>query len=584
MQQRLSQKWGKITILAFLCLLVSSLYPGAHPILAASNTVSVSKSIIGEGSDFATLVLGQPWDMSKGPYPDFPNATGGIDRGTFNVSQGSWSFKATSSDPNIMIHPFNIPGTQKVLKLGDSFPIDPSQYKLFSFRLWSSASTYGNVYWFYNQDWRQGKNSSPISIQTGWHTYVVDLSTDPNWNGSISGLRLDPGSTANIQYKLDWIRLTTKDVKNSVSIDWKGSTSARIYINNTCSFSADATLIKDNNNTNKPFMWGSNVSHDGSGLVYPIPESFQPGTYEIVVVDGQNPVACTPITIDQAPILEFQKPSRRSGPDYATVVGGNPWGMIDSGDLASTYDIANINFNEGIFHGTTGSTGDPRIVLNSPSQINADVYKYATFRMYLEGQQNVGLGWVQRFYWWSGTPDLSNFGITKDMVVYEGWHTYTIDLSAAPLEPGRGWRGSINELRFDPDEVPAALGVNLDFVQLTGDETITSGQVFPITYTINAGTAQSLQLYYGPQRNSISGRTQISRVEPTTFSTPDSTKIHQFLPMLVNRYSTENNFIQGLIQSWDTRNIAPGTYYISADVSDGVMTTTWYSEVSVIVR
>jgi hypothetical protein len=47
--------------------------------------------------------------------------------------------------------------------------------------------------------------------------------------------------------------------------------------------------------------------------------------------------------------------------------------------------------------------------------------------------------------------------------------------------------------------------------------------------------------------------------------------------------NTELNLFTGIRRLWNTTGVPTGAYYISADINDGVMTTTWYSEVPVFI-
>src|SRR3989442_4558270 len=123
----------------------------ATDVEAASLSIPPASSVISEGDDFATRVLGLPWDMSTGPYPDFPTVFFGVDRGSFGATNGLWSFTTTNNDPSLTLLFPGIKDTQQILRLGDRFPIDTSKYKLLSFRLCSSINDTANVYWFYDQ-------------------------------------------------------------------------------------------------------------------------------------------------------------------------------------------------------------------------------------------------------------------------------------------------------------------------------------------------------------------------------------------------------------------------------------------------
>jgi hypothetical protein len=253
---------------------------------------------------------------------------------------------------------------QQVLKLGDRYPIDPSLYKLLSFRLCSSGSDFANVF-FYNDALVNGGpvsgNTNFLNLLSGCNTYTMDMNQigyfSGSWNnGQHWGFRLDPSVNSGRTFQLDWVRLTTEDTTNIVPINWSSVTSGttlNFYLNTSCS-TTDATKIGTQprgGNSSGTFNWGSTIQANGSaGTPYPMPESFQPRQYTAFMrVDSGSAIcAASALTIVKAPILEFQKPSMYSGNDYATQVVGDPWGMDNSQDFNSTANISSFDFNGGI--------------------------------------------------------------------------------------------------------------------------------------------------------------------------------------------------------------------------------------------
>jgi hypothetical protein len=81
--------------------------------------------VAGEGDDFATTVLGDPWDMSEPSdvllWNDFPNA--GINNGVFSYNLPSTFWAGV---------PLLLPsGSQiDVGKIGALYPIDTSRYRM----------------------------------------------------------------------------------------------------------------------------------------------------------------------------------------------------------------------------------------------------------------------------------------------------------------------------------------------------------------------------------------------------------------------------------------------------------------------
>jgi len=580
--------------------LVLSPAPGTAA-LAPAGSISLGTTIIGEGDDFATRVIGLLWDMSAGPYPDFPTVFDNVDRASFLAAGGLWSFTTTNNDPNVWLLWPNIENTQHVLRMGDRFPIDAAKYKLLSFRLCSNLSDSLNVYW-YNAPLAYPPNLSGVShyipMSPGCKVYAVDLTqigTFPpslSWSGSLAGLRLDSGATnSSLSLQLDWARLTTVDTSNVVPINWSSVTSGStlyFYLNSTCS-AAGATLVGTtarNGNSSGTFHWGSVLQPNPTAATpLPIPESFQPGPYTVfLLVDNVGDPICAgaSLQVHKAPVLSFQRPSFFSGPDYATEVIGDPWGMSNSQDIGTASGIASSNFTDGTYNATTDASGDPQLYLNFASPIDTSKYKYVTFRWYMEGLQDIGLGWVHRIFWWYAGPGIDSV-TTEDMVIYEGWHTYSLDLSQAlidPSTPSGSWTGQPRVFRMDPHEMPLAASFHVDFVTLTGDERVTAGTPFRVIYQTTPAAGVNVTLYYDSDTNPANGRTLMVQYNPPA---PAPSLHSLFLPLGMRSFNAEINLLTGTGWAWDTIGVPAGTYYVLADVNDGVMTTTWYSETPVIV-
>ncbi len=582
-------------VLSLLVVLAAAL---ARPHLTRATpdaSLSLDVSVVSEGNDFATRVLGLPWDMNSLPYPGFTTTLRNFSSTTFSVSGGLWSMTATNNDPNIWILWPSIKDTQHVLRLGDSYPINASTYDLLTLRMCSSDSDYMNFLWWKQQLVAPGFAdgvSDFVPVSSGCKVYTINMAeiatTTGYWAGSIMGLRVDPSTIkSNLSFQLDWVRLTSSDFSNVVPVRWSNvnpGTPVYIYASPT-SCGVDGTLvgIASSGSSSGTFNWGSTLQQDPiiseDWAVLPLPESFEPGQYTIFAREnGAGPAICAPGTLEihKAPLLTFQKPSYFSGPDYASEALGDPWGMNNAEDVERVDGFTSLNFSDGLFYGTSNNN-DARMVLNTNSTINTSKYKYATFRMFLNKPRNFDDGWVQRFVWWYLGPTIDPV-ITEDMVVYEGWHTYSIDLSQALFEPGGSWTGYPTAFRFDPHEIGSTTPVYVDFITLTGDERVPRGASFPIVYETKPASGVSVTFYYDTDKNPANGRTPIGAASHSLADVSYAA----FLP-LVTKGSLETNLLTGERWLWDTSTTPAGTYYISADVSDGVMTTTWYSDIPVTI-
>lgn len=555
--------------------------------------------VIAEGDDFATTILGLPWDMDSSPYPDFPTVMHGFGRGSFTISGGVWNGTTTTNDPGVFIHPTGL--AQPVMKDGSRFPIDTSEYRLLSFRVYSSHSGYAQVFWFYDSTYTKFAGSNFIQVSSGWHTYVVDLATigintshggATGWNGSVKGLRIDPvssGSGVNIRF--DWIRLTPLGTSYTYQITWSasGASNVVLYLDNDSS-GCDGTRISNNRSASSgSFNWGASVEYEEPSRPYAMPSSFEPGAYFVYAILDGEPGTCTyspgSLMINQAPIVEFAKPSRITGQDYATVVAGNPWDMNGPPDVASTGHLSWSQYSGGVFHGTSDSSGDPGLTLNvtslipSSSSLHSNPYKCLTFRMSLDGTQDIGAGWVARAFWW-GPSGPGGAGCTLDIVVYEGVQTYTLDLSQALLAYGPTWTSNDwTTFRIDPHEVSAPVTFHLDDVLLTRNDV--SGDLFVVSWTLDNNEESdtvTTKLYYDTDTDWDNGKTFIVQLPSGAF--PPLVGPHSvYVPFATKNYtgSTAHQY------SWNTGGVPPGTYYIWIQVADGHSTTRWVSESPVMI-
>ncbi len=141
---------------------------------------------------------------------------------------------------------------------------------------------------------------------------------------------------------------------------------------------------------------------------------------------------------------------------------------------------------------------------------------------------------------------------------------------------------------MDIHEETISLPFEIDFLTLTGDETIPSGQLFPIYYeSFDSGDA-TITFFYDLDRNPRNGRNIIgSASNAFNEAKTISSDYIVFLPLLekgVPPLPKEVDILSGDIYHWNTTNVPLGAYYIAADISDGFNTTTWYSEVPVYIQ
>lgn len=596
-------KVGLLLIMSGLLLLgrrpISLATPSAAPAITIIQPDGID-DVVREGENFATTLLGAPWDMNSNPYPDFTTVLGNFDRGSFSISGGIWDAYTLNSDPGVRIHPTGL--AQPVMKDGSRFPIDTSKYRLLSFRMYSSQGyTPGSgyvayVYWFYDSTYSKYAWTALIPVSSGWNTYVIDLETYPlggthggatGWDGLVKGLRIDPvAEGSNVNIKFDWIRLTSTDTSQSIPISWTGLSPAdatlELFIDlDNSGYNGSKIARIPNAGASGTFNWGASLVYYGTGLPYPLPSAFEPGDYYVYAVVNGSPdgYSSGPLTINQAPMVEIAQPSRTSGEDYATVVVGNPWDMNGSPDIASTGHIAWSQYSGGVYDAASDSSGDPGLILNVSSAIDSNKYRYLTFRMLLDGAQDIGGGWVARAIWW-GAGGPGNAAVTDDIIVYEGWQTYTLDLAQAALEYGPAWTtGSWTTFRLDPHEVAASRTFHLDYVLLTANDQ--ADAYFNIAWSVtdrDIDDSFTINLYYDSDTDWDNGKTFIAQL-PVSPSPPTGPYL-VYLPLALKNHPAPTSDYG---YSWDTSAVSAGTYYVWVEITDGYNTTRWVSQSPVVI-
>jgi len=520
------------------------------------------------GPDYATDVLGDPWDMSNPEdvsiNPDdrngwapgsfgFPGngtvggttaltSTGGIDTAVFFLSQGLYGIVN--------------PG-----RTGGRFPIDSSVYKKIAFKMFSGAAgQLPAVYWFHTSpgdpaSTPAGVKFTPNVTVQGSSFFVTDLTVQaeqgsPPWSSApVVGLRIDPNATAvghNVFF--DWVRVTRADsdpLAAHVSIEWTGTTPGSATIEVADSAGIVLTVAT---NATTPFNWNYGV--------------LPPGTYTITVKSGAQSSQAVTIRINDPPQVRVTDPNETGGEDFATTVLGNAWDMNGPEDVAVLSNVTNVSFDVGVLN-ATNTNGDPGIVLfdSSTSTIDTSRYRYLTYRLKVDGAFDLSPqgGSVARVFWSSTfNPTGSLVTLTKDIIVWPGvvpntpgFVTYTVDLGALTTANGgleqfgtqQPWSAAnIRYFRIDPHEFGAARSFHLDYVRLAAMREARGS--FTITYSASDAnpedTGATVNLYFAPDKTGPG--------QPIASSLPLS---------LAGQYV------------WDISNVSPGAYYIYAEVSDG---------------
>lgn len=528
------------------------------------------------GSDYATDVLGDPWDMSNADDISIDPAERAGWGADFGFSNGTVGGSTTTVNGGVVDTAlfFLYRGRYDVInthRSGRQFPIDPNVYKKLSFKM--SGGVAGQipfVYWYHKQWGEPGGDGvgnligAPTTV--GYQIQVFDLTRafganeggEPWTNGVVRGLRIDPNhSQAGQTVRFDWVRLTRADSDPQAArhtITWSGgSGTTTIAI-----IDADGTT----------YTIASGLSGESYDWYYGF---LPPGNYTLRVTRGGSQVDRA-FSINSPPVIAVTEPDATGGADFATTVLANAWDMNQSSDVERADNVTGATFTGGIYS-ATNTTGDAAVTFlygfGNPRAIETSRYRYLSFRLQVDGAYDLGAGSVARVFWGSdaGRPDLQT--TTKDILVWppEAWrsgmHTYTVDLGALAIGTDQGIENRANaqtwtasnkyHFRIDPHEFPTPRQFHFDNVKLAAiDE---ASGTFTISWTgsdaddsAEGSTAPTVTLYYDAD-TSPGGRTQIATG----------------LALSAGSYV------------WNTAAVTPGTYYIYAEVTDGLNTTGSYS-------
>jgi hypothetical protein len=610
----------------------------------ATLTISSPSSngvILPEIDEFATMVLGDPWDMNDPTDIAYYRATHlanpVFDSGIFSaqLTQGN------GAEAIILLTAGAVNNTaMRIGKTGYKYPINADRYRYLSFRMYSSNPdcNSGLVEWYADDSYSHNSMgiTTPhlvppepcIGRPPGWYTYVIDLKQQglwqggKDWSGTIRELILHPFAgqgAAGATVKLDWVRLTAADPRTArpFIIRWSGDGLGGPV---TLYARRDAQIFDDNQ-----IIIASNLSASGGSYTFQT-GTLPPGTYYIAAANNNGAAWSEgPLVINAPPQVTITKPSMTSGQEYATVELGRPWDMSSPTDINHNLQawqqtcLTNQSFAGGLYSASllpncpSGEYyGDPILYLGRLNRalpdhqdpvIDTQKYRYLSYRFYHSGEQNVEQGWVARFGWWqvhgNGYTIIEEPVMGRDMIIHEGWNVYEADLwapdvvdEAHPIQ--RSWHASApNRLRFDPSELANSLmpaTIKLDWIRLTAVDEVTRGQTFPIRFSLRAGYPVTMTFYYDSDKNPHNGRHQIgvrsfaamsdsgtTTVIEPAANSPTSGHKRLYLPLTLNNYCSD-------CYLWNTATVAPGTYYICIETKDPYNTMYYCSEAPVIVR
>jgi len=548
------------------------------------------------------------------------SVNGGVWRGT-NSAGAAYVFPLFPGFINTL-ETEPVPGDKETPTLGATNRIDASKYSHVSYKLNNTNRSSFSIYWEGDPNKSQywPDPSSPYYAAadgyyhargfTPHHDYNIysinmktlagaDHSRGP-WAGDLYAFRIDPSNAAGAGAvtELDWLRISDPDSAPDYTVTWNASglndtTVTTIWMDTDASGYNGTPIAR--------YAYGQNPgSHTFPTAMLP------PGNYNFYVSvqnnlgNGFGPIRYSAytarLTIKAKADVSILSPSYDSGEDYAETVVGNPWdfnspidvpNMDNSGefrdDVWRQFSNPSFNFDLSAVEGGTlfsasadaplpGNTeSDVQLHLNIPDNNPIDVnkYRYVTYRMWIDSgnyttiADKVFRGWVSRpFTYWNDSRELSSFtaGYIKGHVIYEGWHTYTIDMwSDRILETGTLFQdyGVIKNARLEPGEFDVDTNFKVDYLKLTAENATTNNQ-YQIKYNIADIDSSSfnVELYYDTDNSGFNG-------------------------VFIDRNASANLGINTF--NWDTSNLPDGKYYIYLLVNDGVATSRRYSSVQINV-
>lgn len=401
--------------------------------------------------DFATDILGNPWDFSENgstpnneqdviPYQDA--GLYGVPQPTITLGGGVLSYQSSEGDHArlLMEWPMVLPWGHD----GWAHPIDGSRYSRTSVRLNSSAAiTMAFRFWTAaDSDKATPTGMAYFDIAPGWGTYDVDMldraryrnGTVPGpWGGPITRFELvhERGANQVANVQIDWVRVRRADA----------------------------------------------------------------------------PVA-PPAGV---PVLRVISPSEQGGADYATEVRGNPWDFAGLDDIGSTVQVSGARIEgDGMVGVTTGN--DSSMMLPIAAPINGRKYHRLSIDVCYDGPFGLsgdpGGGMNGRLYWGTGQAPDNSSSVSQDFVVFPGCQVITIDLTTNPRtavnETGTvdsGW-DKATYFRFDFHEDPGMRNIRINDMKLSDDAVLRTAA--PIVFDVAEATGTA-DIYVSSQQGSYTG-------------------------------------------------------------------------------
>lgn len=506
---------------ALLLLVLILLY--INPLYAAtiSLTSPTTSAIYKEADDYFTDVQNDPLDFDKRRDIMWEE---GYDEASISLSNNEWNGTTSRDSATYTFLVFQgIVGANNIGRTGENFPIDTTKYKHVSTIGQYDNRQYNALYWSRTEAWPALVDNLTVAEIDGYSTSQgpiyhsadelilkdFDLTNNTDWtSANITGLIFDASfpsfAITGSKEKHKWFRVYDATTGSNVIINWNivglpaGSPKVEVYVdtNNIGFDGAKLTRVNASDNT---YTFNTGALPPGDYYFYTKLYSNQgtDRTSSILATSGYS----AKITINGKPQIKLNNPSYTSGDDYATKELANAWDMNSNTDIQQTVNVNNSIFSNGIY--SAQSIGnDPRVHFNvsGSKPINPSKYKYLTYSLEMDPSRfgninhKVANGWVVRVFWWAN--NISSDGSTSnDFIVYEGQHSYSVDLSQPNLLETIGistaqlnWGvQSIKNIRLDPNEntLGGALPFWLYDIKLTAEPTPDANHNFTVSFELS---------------------------------------------------------------------------------------------------
>jgi len=390
---------------------------------------------IGSG-DYAFDRLGYTWDLEDTTgfqmhHIDHISIQNGILHGT-----------SCGNDPwvSFYLDPLDLPDTHR--------------YGTVGFRFMRSPGGPVGLYW--RDELYQWHHSSLIAPDGEWISPVMNLWQNPDWTGPCTAIRLDPSTSSDVQFQLDWFTLTEGEVvSDGLIVEMDVSEAMVISLEyRVWDTTLWAPLASAQELDAESGFWSHycDVSSIPGGDYYEL-RAICEREVRVDTIDCQGF-----IRIDRSPVLDMTAPDEEivilEAPDFATL-RGNPWDMDGIADIGSCGGMMDIQCQNGLFTART-TNNDPWIVF-SGNDIDASEFTMVSWFMKLSQSGRYAVHWMDEQGGWHHSDLLPS--ARADV-----WNFYTFDLSDDP-----SWTGVIKKIRLDPTTYED-VSVEIDWLRLVNPE------------------------------------------------------------------------------------------------------------------